>query len=103
MVEVTSDVMNWIILSLVSGMFFGAALGLLGGWIGARNIFKNAVPEYDMESLDIMLQPIPVTAAKICLDCDVLFNTNLTACPRCASLVWEWLSKWMTPKEGGDS
>ena len=56
-----------------------------------------------MESLDIMLQPIPVTAAKICLDCDVLFNTNLTACPRCASLVWEWLSKWMTPKEGGDS
>lgn len=97
MVEITPEIMSLVIGALVGGMFLGAVLGLLGGWIGARNVFKNAVPEYDMESLDIALQPIPVRAAKLCLDCDVLFNTTLVHCPRCSGGAWAWLSNWIKP------
>ena len=97
MVELTPEIMNWLIGTFCGGMIFGAALGLLGGWRGARGVFKNQVPEYDITSLDIMLQPIPVRAAKLCLDCDVLFNTTLIHCPRCGGGAWAWLSNWIKP------
>lgn len=97
MVELTPEIMSWVVGALVGGMFLGAALGLLGGWIGARNVFKNRLPEYDMESLNIAMQPIPVRAAKLCIDCDVLFNTTLTACPICTGGAWAWLSNWIQP------
>lgn len=94
---VTAEIISWILTGMAVGIAIGAACGGIIGYIVTRGYYRNQFPEYDPESFDITLQPIPVRAAKYCVDCDVLFNTNLTNCPICTSGAWAWLANWIMP------
>ena len=44
---------------------------------------------------------MPLTRAKLCLDCDLVYNNGRdSSCPKCASLIWVYVSHWLTLPDG---
>ena len=35
--------------------------------------------------------------SKVCLDCDEVFDGELSQCPKCASPAWAWINRWLCP------
>jgi hypothetical protein len=42
------------------------------------------------------MNTLELKETKICIECELLFNET-QQCPRCGSLSWQWLAKWLVP------
>lgn len=96
MVELTPDLISWLLAGVATGIAIGATFGGILGYIITRDYYKKA--DYDEMPPADWSPPLgmDLVEAKLCLDCDLAYaRSRDSTCPRCASSVWVYISHWL--------